>query len=164
MIIGLLQSPAYVRQVFNDDRGRPDDAEAAIKVRIDGRQRTLADPQRRFTLIQAEGALQWTYGSAALMAEQLDHLAELSIRWPDRVRIGIIPSSRPASLYAAHGFHVYDETHALVATRTGTTILSDPRDVADYRALFEQFEALADFGPSAAELAGRIAAEHRTRP
>lgn len=163
MIIGLLQSPAYVRQVFNDGRGRPDDEEAAIKVRLDGRQQTLADPRRQFTLVQTEGALRWTYGSAGLMADQVEHLANLALLCPDRVRIGIIPSARPASIYAAHGFHVYDETHALVATRTGTTILSDPRDVADYRDLFEQFEALADFGAAAAELAGQIAAEHRAR-
>lgn len=161
MVIGLLQTPAYVRGVFTDGQGHPEDAEAAIAVRVAGRQASLADPIRRFTLVQSEGALRWTFGSAALMAEQLDHIAELAVRWPDRVRVGIIPSERPAPLYAAHGFHIYDDTRALVATRTGTTILSDPRDVSDYRALFEQYVELAEFGAVAAELAARIATDHR---
>jgi transcriptional regulator with XRE-family HTH domain len=161
MVIGLLQTGAYVRGVFGDGQGHPEDAEAAGSIRVDGRQAGLADPNRRLTLVQTEGALRWTFGSAALMVDQLDHIAELAVRWPDRVRIGIIPAARPAPLYAAHGFHLYDDTHALVATRTGTTILADPRDVTDYRALFDRYAELAEYGEAAVDLASRIAADHR---
>lgn len=161
MVIGLLQSPEYVRRVFLGGPGEPSDVEAAVRVRIEGRQASLGDPGREFTLVQTEGALRWTFGSPALMAEQLAHVADLAVRWPDRVRIGIIPWRRPAPMYAMHGFHVYDDTHALVGTHTGTSILPDRRDVADYRALFERLVELADFGADAARLANGIASEYR---
>ena len=102
MVFGLLQTQAYIRTVFTPANDlSEEEAERAVAGRLE-RQRVLADSNKRFTLVQAEGALRWQVGSAALMAEQLEHMADVATRY-DHVRIGVVPWTTPAPRPALHG-------------------------------------------------------------
>ena len=77
-----------------------------------------------------EGALRWQASGPSVMAEQLDHIAEISNR--PHVRVGIIPvdDHRP-DVFPLHGFSVYDYRAVLVGTRVATAFLTEPGDVAE---------------------------------
>lgn len=157
IVLGLLQSPAYVRAVFGVDGVT--DAEDAVEARL-ARQRQMMESGKRFTLIQSEGALRWNLGSPGVMAEQLDMIAELATR-SSNVRIGIIPWTRSAPVTVVNGFGLFDRRVVLVGTISGTTILHYETDLDDYRELFDELQNLAVFDAEAAELACRIADDYR---
>jgi transcriptional regulator with XRE-family HTH domain len=158
LIIGLLQTADYMTTVFRG--GKPDDVKAAVTARLN-RQTALARPDQRFTLIQPEAAFRCLVGSPRIMADQLDQLASIAVRWPDRVRVGVIPWTTPMPVIVQHGFHLYDQTTAIIGMHSGTTVLTDRHDVDDYDSLFRQFERVALFGDQAATIAKRIAEEYR---
>jgi hypothetical protein len=135
-----------------------DDLERCIAERLD-RQRIL-DSGRDVTLLMTEGALRWQAVGPAVMAAQLDHIAEVSDR--PHVRVGVIPWTAPAAVFPLHGFSIYDERAVIVGTRVATAFLTDPLDVAEHVKLFGELEALAAWGADAREHLGRIAAEFRS--
>ncbi|WP_028925923.1 DUF5753 domain-containing protein [Pseudonocardia acaciae] len=162
MVHGLLQTEAYIRVIFARGDVDATEAERAVAARLD-RQRILDDPDHRFTFIQSEGALRWQLGSAALMAEQLDHIARWTTR-AEHVRVGLIPWTTPAPMGVLHGFHLYDRRAVTVGTKTAHAIMTEEYDLAVYEDLFTELERLALFGADAATLAHRIAAEYRALP
>lgn len=113
-------------------------------------------------LIQTEGALDWCVRDTALMAEQIDHIAEVS-RLPN-VRIGLIIRRAPATIRAPHGFHIFDSRAVQVGTKTATALIDNPADIATYEALFSELEQMAVFGDWARAELRRIADEHRRTP
>ena len=156
LVPGLLQTPDYMRAVFADGGDiTGDDLERSIAARK--ARAAVLDSDRRFTLIMAEGALRWQAVSPAVMAAQLDHLAELT----RRVRIGVIPWTRPTGVFTTHGFSLYDRRTAMVGTRTGTSFITDPRDVADYVKLFDALTELAVFGADAQAAISTLADDYR---
>lgn len=158
IVMGLLQSPPYIRTIFSG--ADVADAEEAVAARLE-RQRQMAHSDSRITLVQTEGALRWNLGSPAVMAEQMDHVAELATRSPN-VRVGIIPWTTSVPVYVLNGFHIYDRRTVLVGTTAGTTLLNDQSDLDEYLPLFDQLEKLAVFGEGAAAIATRIGAEYRS--
>lgn len=156
-VIGLVQTRAYMRQVFSR-RLTPADQDKATAARLE-RQQVLDDPSKRFVLIMTEGALRWHAGSPELMAAQMDHLAAVSRR--PNVRLGVIPWTRPVHVFPGHEFHLYDDRLALVAVETATATIADPRDIAAYIELFGDLERLADTGDAARQHLARIAADYR---
>ena len=114
---------------------------------------------RDITIVVTEGALCWQAVSAALMAGQLDHLAEIAGR--PGVRLGIIGWATPARVFPLHGFSVFDARMVVVGTRAGTAFLTDGKDVAEHGKLFAELEALADFGAGALAHISRIGGEYR---
>jgi hypothetical protein len=62
---------------------------------------------------------------------------------------GVIPQARPAGVFTTHGFSLYDRRTVIVGVRTGTSFITDPRDVAEYSKLFGELEELAVFGEHA---------------
>lgn len=161
MVIGLLQTPAYVRCVFdvpNSQLRAAEDIDAAVAARAD-RQRVLADASKRFVLIMTEGALRWQAGSPDLMAEQVDFIAKVARR--RNVRIGLIPWTKPVTVFPLHNFHLYDEDAAVVGTQTATATMTGAADVATYVELFAKLEAAAVFGRSLQTHLTRIADDYR---
>jgi transcriptional regulator with XRE-family HTH domain len=162
MVIGLLQTVAYMRCVF----GTPD-SQALSGEEIDGavaereaRQRVLSDPEKQFVLIMSEGALRWQACSPAVMAEQADAIAEVSL---PNVRIGIIPWTVPVDVFPTHGFHLYDDDAVVMGTATSAlATMTAAADIATYAELFSMLEALAVFGGEAREHLARIADEYRS--
>lgn len=157
VIIGLLQTRAYVSALFGDSLP-PADLERTVDARLE-RQSILATG-RQFTFLMAEGALRWNMGGARVMAGQLDHLIEVS-RQPN-VKIGVIPWTTPANVPALHGFTIYDGSAVLLGTQTATAIITDRRNVADYEAHWNELEPLADWGDAARSVIARAAADYRS--
>lgn len=158
IVIGLVQTPAYARAVFSDGGDiTGEDLDRSVAERLD-RQRIL-DSGRDITLLMTEGALRWQAGGPDVMAEQLDHVAEISHK--PHVRVGVIPWTAPADVFPLHGFSIYDERAVLVGTRVATAFLTEPDDVAEHVKLFGALEALAAWDDEARHHLGRIAADFR---
>jgi transcriptional regulator with XRE-family HTH domain len=167
-ILGVLQTQAFAESVF---RGYVSEEEAAKSVaeRIARHRAMLDGSERRWVLIQTEGALTWNLAGAEAMAEQLDHIAHVS-RVSDNVRIGIIPAYAPVDVQPLHGFHVYDFADrryrrdplmTQVGTHSGTALLGE-RDSAEYLARFERLEQLAVFDDEARATLARVAERYRS--
>ena len=158
IVIGLVQTTAYARAVFADGGDiTGQDLERTVAERL-GRQRIL-DSGRDITLLMTEGALRWQAVGPAVMAEQLDHIAEISNR--PHVRVGVIPWTTPVDVFPLHGFSIYDDRAVLVGTRVATAFLTEPDDVAEHVKLFGALEALAAWDADARDHLGRIAADFR---
>jgi transcriptional regulator with XRE-family HTH domain len=158
IVLGLVQTADYARAVFSDGGDITGaDLERCVAERLD-RQRIL-ESGRDITLLMTEGALRWQAVGPAVMAAQLDHIAEVSDR--PHVRVGVIPWSTPAAVFPLHGFSIYDDRAVTVGTRAATAFLTDPLDVADHVKLFGELEALAAWGAGARDHLGRIAADFR---
>lgn len=156
LVPGLLQTADYMRAVFSDGGEiTGEDLEQSIAARL-ARAEALASG-KSFTLIMAEGTLRWQAASPAVMAAQLDHL-EATAR---RLRVGVIPWTQPATVFVTSGFALYDRRTVSLGTRTGTSFISNPADVAEYVKLFEALESLAAFGDEAAAAFAAMAAEYR---
>ncbi len=160
VVIGLVQTPAYARAVFGDGGDiTGDDLDRCVAERL-ARQGIL-DSGRDITLLMTEGALRWHAIGPQVMADQLDHIAEVS--YQPGVRIGVIPWTTPVGVFPLHGFSIYDERAVIVGSRVATAFLTDPEDVAEHVKLFGALEAVATWGGAAREQLGRIAAEFRAQ-
>lgn len=158
IVIGLAQTGAYARAVFADGGDiTGEDLERTVAERL-GRQRIL-DSGRDITLLMTEGALRWQAVGPAVMAEQLDYIAEISNR--PHVRVGVIPWTAPVDVFPLHGFSIYDDRAVIVGTRVATAFLTEPDDVAEHVKLFGALEALAAWDDAARDHLGRIAADFR---
>jgi transcriptional regulator with XRE-family HTH domain len=161
MVIGLLQTPAYMRCVFGTPDSQmlsPEEVAEAAAARID-RQLLLNDQSKRFVLIMTEGALRWQAGSAALMVDQVEAIARAA-KHPN-VRVGLIPWTTPVQVFPRHGFHLYDEDAVIVATEIATATMTGAADIATYLELFDALEKTAAFGEHAELHLARIADEYR---
>jgi transcriptional regulator with XRE-family HTH domain len=160
IVPGLLQTPEYARVVFADGGDiAGEELDKAVASRV-ARGAILDGPGRSLNVIMAEGALRWQAGNAHVMAAQLDHLVKLNQR--PQLRIGVVPWTRPAHVFALHGFSVYDHRVVIVGTRTGTSFITDAQDVAEYVRLFSELDAMAVFGSSASRVIREIAAGYRS--
>jgi transcriptional regulator with XRE-family HTH domain len=156
LVPGLLQTADYMRAVFSDGGDiAGEDLERSVAARITRSQ--ILGSGRRFTFIMAEGALRWQAGSPAVMAAQLDHLAALAARLP----VGVIPWTRPATVFTTTGFSLYDRRTVILGTRSGTSFITDLRDVEDYVTLFDALTVLAAFGQDAQSIITDLAGAYR---
>lgn len=156
-VIGLLQTPDYMRRIFGR-RMSDQERDKAIAVRLE-RLGVLEDESKRFVFIMTEGALRWRAGPGEMMAEQIEHIAEISER--PNVRVGVIPWTREVHVFPGHEFHIYDDRAAITATETATALIEDPRDISAYLDLFAELETLAVFGDAARTELVRITADYR---
>jgi transcriptional regulator with XRE-family HTH domain len=158
IVVGLAQTADYARAVFADGgdiTGKDLDRCVAERLARQG----ILDSGRDITLLMTEGALRWQAGGPAVMAEQLDRIAEIS-RLP-HVRVGVIPWAAPAGVFPLHGFSIYDDRAVIVGTRVATAFLTEPEDVTEHVKLFGALEALAAWDDAARDHLSRIAADFR---
>lgn len=161
MVIGLLQTAPYRACVFGsaEAAGLPAAEASAAAAERETRHRVLDDDGKQFVLIMTEGALRWQAGSAAIMAEQMDAIADAAKR--PNVRIGIIPWTTPVRLFPRGGFHLYDEDAAIAATDVATATMTAAADIATYVGLFAMLETSASFGDEAAGHLARIGGDYQ---
>ena len=114
---------------------------------------------RDISMIMTEGALRWQAVNAAVMTEQLDHLAEIGQR--PGIRVGVIPWTAGVATYPRSGFHLYDSRAVHVATDVATALITDTQDVSAYEKLWGELEALATWDAAAREHIARIGADFR---
>jgi hypothetical protein len=163
MVIGLLQTPAYMRCVFGAQAPglevSAEDVDAAVAAR-EARTRLLDDLSKSFILIMTEGALRWHADSPAVMIEQITVIADAARRL--NVRVGIIPWTTPVRLFPRHGFHLYDADAVIVGTETATATMTGAADIETYIELFAALAELAAFDDAAQEHFTRISGDYRS--
>ncbi|QFQ98313.1 transcriptional regulator [Streptomyces phaeolivaceus] len=147
LIPGLVQTPAYARAV---NRGfAPTAPEATIDEWVDGRvarTRLLDDPTKPLLwVVLDEAALRRETGGRAVMAEALNHVADLARR--NRVIMQVLPFSAGAhtAMEGALKLMDFDEAPPLVyfeGVRVGR-LEDDPALVAQLKLTFELLAAAA---------------------
>lgn len=159
MVVGLLQTEAYARAVFESvlPEGQ---VEGAVRARMRRQELLVGDDGPAVTQVMTEGALLWQVGGPELMAEQCERIAAAATR-SARVQLGIIPWRAAVDIFPMTGFDLYDERGAIVGTTTGTAYLTTPGDVSEYVRMFGRLVELATFGTDAHELLTDLAAEYR---
>lgn len=161
MVIGLLQTSAYMRCVFGSQVPGPEvsaeDVDAAVTAR-EARTRLLDNQSKSFVLIMTEGALRWHADSPAVMTEQIEAIADAATR--PNVRVGIIPWTTPVRLFPRHGFHLYDTDAVIVGTETATATMTGATDIEAYIDLFDALAELAAFDDAAQEHLTRISDDY----
>jgi hypothetical protein len=158
MVVGLAQTPAYMRSVFASGGGiTGTDLDKSVAERVF--RQAILNSGRDISMIMTEGALRWQAVNADVMTEQLDHLAEVGQR--AGVRIGVIPWTTQVGAYPRSGFHLYDSRAVHVATDIATALITDTQDVALYEKLWGELEALASWGAEARGHLERITADYR---
>lgn len=157
MVLGVLQTPAYAATVFGTSEEDP-----LVTGRMSRQRQLITNQRRRWTLILTEGALRWQARSATIMAEQIEHLIELSTL--AHVHLGLIDWRTPAEVFPHTAFHLYDDTAAAVATRDGTAIITDRTRLTDYVSLFDNLTDLASFGDTTRDALRHIAHDYRSLP
>ena len=158
VVPGLLQTEPYMRELFAPRQLDPAEEDRMVAARL-ARQSRLDDDARTCTLIIAEGALGWRAGTGDQMAEQVDRIASATRR--DSARVGVIPWGTRVGRFPLHAWDLYDERAVSYGTVDATAILTEPRDVAAYVALFERLVGCAVFGDEARTVLGRIADGYR---
>lgn len=155
MVIGGLQTPAYAATVFGTTEDDP-----IVRERTGRQEKMIADSPQRWVVVQTEGSLRWQARSAAVMAEQVEHLIKLS--HAPNVDLGVIGWQTPVEIFQNTAFHLYDDTAVVVGTRDGTAIITDHVRVADYRSVFDELAGLASFGDASRDVLRRIADDYRS--
>ena len=156
LVPGLLQIPDYTRAIGSRDMAG-EQLDQFVAARAE--RQAVLDTDREFVMVLTEGALRWHIGSPAVMAAQLQHIAEQLNR--ANLRLGVVPWTRPVRAPALHNFDIYDARAVVVGTETATAIITDPRDVADYEARFAIYAELADYGAPARDALTRVADDYR---
>ncbi|GAA3799473.1 helix-turn-helix transcriptional regulator [Sphaerisporangium flaviroseum] len=156
VVIGLLQTAEYARNIFSKVRrlyDAADDIDAAIQVRM-RRQEILYDSARRFRFVMPEAALRYRLAPDDVMRGQLDRL--LAVTTLPNVEFGVIPFSAQLPSALLNGFWIYNEAMVGVPTRTKDLVLRDPEDVAFYAGAFQDLCEVAVFDEEAREVIVRV--------
>ncbi|CAM3387585.1 helix-turn-helix transcriptional regulator [Kibdelosporangium persicum] len=144
-ISGLLQTPAYMRALFDAyHRGGPLTMENDLKVRSIRRRRlTSKDRPLQLTSLIYEAALHREVGGAEVMREQLRHLVEVS-ELPT-VTLQIVPLKAlyvPNGVFTLLGFEDPADPEMLyVEYPTGSLHIEDESEVHEAKLVFEQVHA-----------------------
>ncbi len=145
LVLGVLQTSAYATVVLE----QPENS-AVVRDRLQRHERLLAEPDREHILIQTEGSLRLCVGSTAVMADQIESLAQAISR--PNVQLGIIPASRAVDVVAGTGFHIYDERAVVVGLEVAAAHLTDAADIRHFRGLFDRLAAVAVWSGQARDL------------
>jgi hypothetical protein len=156
MVLGVLQTGAYASAVFGTAEDDPLVAGRAART-----ERLLAEPGRRWVLVQTEGSLRWLVGSPRLMAAQVRHIREVAER--PNVEFGLIRWRTAVDVFPATAFHLYDSATAVVGTSIGSAFIEDAASMRTYREQFDRLAQLAAFGDSAVEALHELAADYDGR-
>ncbi|SKA38469.1 Transcriptional regulator, contains XRE-family HTH domain [Marinactinospora thermotolerans DSM 45154] len=152
---GLLQTPDYARHVLRhviDFHRSPDDLEAGVRVRME-RRRIIDEPGRVFDILVWEPALRTALAPPAVMAEQMDHIADVIQRGV--VGVSVLPIAARVSVVPAHGFWMFDEGRVLIETTGAELSLTDDDAIAPYRKAFAELSRSAVRGAAALRIVAR---------
>ncbi|WP_269855793.1 helix-turn-helix domain-containing protein [Streptomyces sp. RPT161] len=143
LVPGLLQTPEYVRAVWNRKGLEKDQLSRVIGARL-ARQSVLYDTSKTFRFIITEPVLRWRIVPPAVLALQLDRL--IAVSRLSNIDIRVVPLSTPQNDFPAHSFVIRDNRLVTVETVHAEVVVTDPRDIALYVKKFEGFEQIAVAG------------------
>ncbi|MBB6119490.1 hypothetical protein FHS13_001439 [Nocardiopsis algeriensis] len=168
LIPGITQTEAYARAAIEATLHPTSDVNREIEVRLE-RQRVLSSKSPpEFWLIVTEGALSQQVGGAEVMAEQVEHLIDLSQE--PNVTLQVLPFTAGAHVairipafvimrIAQHGI-----TTVYTEGQTASMFLTDQEDLDEYGTIFNRLRAASlDEGNPSREALKRIARYHRQR-
>ncbi|ANY10814.1 hypothetical protein AFB00_30950 (plasmid) [Pseudonocardia sp. HH130630-07] len=162
VIIGPLQTRRYAGAVFTPDAQLDEqDAAQSVDARME-RAQLLADPGRSWQMVQNEQALRWPVGSYGQQAEQLESIARIAAQPNVIFRVLALDTVAPRPAPVS-GFHLYDDTQALVGTESGSTLIQDPDLIAMYAQLHAELSELALSEAESLELVRHLADDYRER-
>lgn len=162
VIIGPLQTRSYAGAVFTPDEQLDEqDAAQSVDARME-RAQLLADPGRSWQMVQNEQALRWPVGSYGQQAEQLESIARIAAQPNVIFRVLALDTVAPRPAPVS-GFHLYDDTQALVGTESGSTLIQDPDLIAMYAQLHAELSELALSEAESLELVRHLADDYRER-
>ncbi|MGH3815797.1 MAG: helix-turn-helix domain-containing protein [Pseudonocardiaceae bacterium] len=162
MVIGLLQTPAYAREMLSLPGSplfyaeSPADVDAVVAERV-SRQQVLYQTGTQVQLVMGEAALHKSVGTIGTLIGQLDRLMTMTAL--PSVEVGIVPFTVPT--LPVPGFVIYDEDVVTAESLTAEQRLIDPGEVAQYADFFDQLWDAAVTGTAAAALIQQVAAELR---
>lgn len=164
MVVGLLQTPAYARELLSLPasplaHAESDTALDEVVAQRMIRQQALYQPGKQVQLIMGEAALHNSVGTIGTLLGQLDRL--LTMTALPSVDLGIVPFTVP--LLPVPGFVLYDDDVVTAESLTAEQRLVEPDEVTQYVTFFDHLHAVAATGPDAAALIHQIAAELRDR-
>ena len=164
LVPGLLQTPAYARQMIGPASNVTEDGTApeeigqlvAAKVRRGG---ILYEGTRRIVHVVGEAALRTRMGvqTVETLRGQLEHLAELATL-PGHT-FGVIPHSTVIPIPPVSGFVVYDQDLVGIDHAGGDLQITDPEQIARYSRWLDLLLDVAVTGEEAAKLCRRVATE-----
>jgi transcriptional regulator with XRE-family HTH domain len=166
LIPGLMQTAEYATHLVAADNPDYDDVAEAVAVRMQ-RQVILYSRAKTLRWVIGEAGLRWRVGPPEVMAAQLDRLAGLAVE--PHLDVRVLPFERTAPVWHDHGFTILadrtDGEPALVNLEllTGTINITDPKEVAQYRAAYERLADLALRGAEALPLIHQVRAEFSER-
>lgn len=162
LVPGLMQTSEYATQLVAGkypDRG---DLAEAVAMRMQ-RQVVLYSRDKTLRWVIGETGLRWRMGPPEVMAAQLDRLAALAAE--PHLDLRVLPFERTAPVWHDHGFTILadrvDGEPDLVNLEllTGTINITDPKEVAQYRAAYDKLADLAVHGEDAVALINRLRTE-----
>ena len=136
MIPGLVQTPAYAREMLSNTlgglQGLPEAApelEAIVAERI-RRQEVLYRPGQTIEVLVGEAALYNRPGEPSTMIGQLDRL--IGLAGLETLKLGVIPFDTPMSVLPLSNFTIHDDQLVIIETLAGEQRHDDPADVETY--------------------------------
>ncbi|WP_175410915.1 DUF5753 domain-containing protein [Streptomyces sp. TRM64462] len=153
LISGMLQTPDYARHVFMhlaELQNSPKDTGDAVRARM-RRQEWLDQPGNTLHLLMWEGALRARICPPAIMAAQLDHLAEAVDT--ESVRLGIVPFDAALKVPPGDGFWIFDDDRLVITEDWHAELWLDDADtIATYRRVWQTLYEAAVFGADARQV------------
>ncbi|MFI2352000.1 helix-turn-helix domain-containing protein [Streptomyces sp. NPDC019443] len=149
---GLLQTPEYARcrlAEVVDLYGIVNDIDAGVQARME-RQNALYQPGRRFHFVITEAVLRYGTAPRGDMAGQIDRL--MSATSLPSVRLGIVPFGVRLPVSPLHGFWLFDDRIVMVETFAAEMRLTQPEELALYRAVFDRLATMARYDADARQL------------
>lgn len=162
VIIGPLQTRSYAGAVFTPDAQLDEqDAAQSIDARME-RAQLLTDRGRRWEMLQNEQALRWPVGSYGQHADQLESIAHVASQPNVSFRVLALDTVAPRPAPVS-GFHLYDDTQALVGTESGSTLIQDSDYIALYAQLHVELSELALSAEETLDLLRSLVHKYRDR-
>ncbi|MEU6224222.1 helix-turn-helix transcriptional regulator [Streptomyces sp. NPDC047042] len=168
LIPGLLQTPEYGRAVTVASRAwqTAEQIDQFVQVRIARQERLVDEVPLEFWAVLTEGVLRQQVGSATVMRDQLEHVANMAER--PNVTVQVLPFSRGAhsGMFGPYLLLSFPRVSAvdlvLTETPTGNIWMEQESEVARYRELFDDARTSALPPTESLGLIRRAAKEHRT--
>src|ERR1035437_3317008 len=131
VIPGILQTPAYARDLLTKNPKRDDwETPAALAAHVE-RQTALYDPSRNFEFVIHEAALRARVTTAATLRAQWDRL--LLVGSLPNVAMRVLTMDAQLAIIPSATFAMYDMALVIVESLTAETSVRNECDIAIYR-------------------------------
>lgn len=152
VVPGLTQTACYTAELFTLIGGFREsfqDPEEAAEARA-GQFAHVSRAGRRFAFVIEEGVLYHRFGSPDTMTAQLGHL--LTIMTLPSVSFGVIPRSKPRTMWPLETFMMFDDARVEVELLTAQVTITTTGEIAAYGDAFAMLSDLAVYGGNARKL------------